>query len=149
MKKCVLFVALLGFSFVFSQNKSIFSSVENLKVDVKSELPKEKTEKYDKQFQNFIMALKNKDKTKVTTLLSEKVKITVNDESLKQLSGGINFDRKIEVYKSGIQTFSNGENLPSLQYKFASDNSNPPKDILTVFFEENGKISGIKPEYSK
>lgn len=149
MKKCVLFVALLGFSFVFSQNKSIFSSVENLKVDVKSELPKEKTEKYDKQFQDFIIALKNKEKTKVTTLLSEKVKIRVNDESLKQLSGGINFDRKIEVYKSGIQTFSNGENLPSLQYKFTSDNSNPPKDIITVFFEENGKISGIKPEYSK
>lgn len=50
MKKCVLFVALLGFSFVFSQNKNIFSSVENLKIDVKSELQKEKTEKYDKQF---------------------------------------------------------------------------------------------------
>ena len=149
MKKCVLFVALLGFSFVFSQNKSVFTSVENLKVDVKSELPKEKIQKYDKQFQNFIVALKNKDKAKVSSLLSEKVKITVNDESLKQLSGGINFDRKIEVYKSGIQTFSNGENLPSLQYKFTSDNSNPPKDILTVFFEENGKISGIKPEYSK
>lgn len=149
MKKCVLFVALLGFSFVFSQNKSVFTSVENLKVDVKSELPKEKIQKYDKQFQNFIVALKNKDKAKVSSLLSEKVKITVNDESLKQLSGGINFDRRIEVYKSGIQAFSNGENLPSLQYKFTSDYSNPPKDILTVFFEENGKISGIKPEYSK
>lgn len=149
MKKCVLFVALLGFSFVFSQNKNIFSSVENLKIDVKSELQKEKTEKYDKQFQNYIIALRNKDKTKVTTLLSEKVKITVNDESLKQLSGGINFDRKIEVYKSGIQTFSNGENLYALQYKYASDNSNPPKDIITVFFEDNGRISGIKPEYNK
>ncbi|WP_312078467.1 peptidylprolyl isomerase [Chryseobacterium sp.] len=149
MKKVILFSALVFSTFAFSQNSGGVTIIESKKTDLKSELPKEKIKSFDQSFQNFAVALKNLDKAKIKSLLSEKVNDIVTDDKIKSLSGGINFERKMEIYKNGYQTIINGETYPALQYKFADDSSAPPKDLITVIFEENGKILGVKPEYSK
>jgi hypothetical protein len=55
----------------------------------------------------------------------------------------------MDVYKSGYQKLYENETYPIIQYKYADDQQNPPRDIITVVFENNGKILGVKPEYSK
>jgi hypothetical protein len=77
------------------------------------------------------------------------VKDVVTDNVIQKLSGGISFDRQTEVYKSGYQKLLDNETYPAIQYKYVGDQSVPPKDIITVIFENDGKILGVKPEYSK
>jgi hypothetical protein len=55
----------------------------------------------------------------------------------------------MEVYKSGYQKLSGNETYPGIQYKYSDDNQNPPRDIITVIFENDGKILGVKPEYAE
>ncbi|KQS92456.1 hypothetical protein [Chryseobacterium sp. Leaf394] len=147
MKKLIIFSALILSQLFFSQTSGGIRIVESKKTDLKSELSKDKIKLYDSNFQSFVSAMKNSDKTKISSLLSEKVKEIVTDEHIKKLSGGISFDRKMEVYKSGYQTIINNETYPAIQYKFADDKSVPPADLVTAIFEENGKILGIKPEF--
>lgn len=147
MKKLILFSALILSQLFFSQTTGGIRVVESKKTDLKSELSKDKIKLYDSNFQSFVLAMKNSDKTKISSLLSEKVKEIVTDDHIKKLSGGISFDRKMEVYKSGYQTIINNETYPAIQYKFVDDKSVPPADLVTAIFEENGKILGIKPEF--
>lgn len=147
MKKLILFSALIFSQLIFSQTTGGIRVVESKKTDLKSELPKDKIKMYDSNFQSFVKAIENSDKTKISSLLSDKVKKTVTDEVIKKLSGGISFDRKMEVYKSGYQTIINKETYPAIQYKFADDKAVPPADLVTAIFEEDGKILGVKPEF--
>lgn len=82
-------------------------------------------------------------------LISDKIKYYVSDDIIRNLVGGISFDRKFEVYKSGYQQLDKNETYPAIQYKYADDKQEPPRDIITVIFEEDGKILGVKPDYSK
>ncbi|WP_262147527.1 peptidylprolyl isomerase [Chryseobacterium foetidum] len=147
MKKLIVFSALILSQLFFSQTTGGIRVVESKKTDLKSELSKDKIKLYDSNFQSFVLAMKNSDKTKISSLLSEKVKEIVTDDHIKKLSGGISFDRKMEVYKSGYQTIINNETYPAIQYKFVDDKSVPPADLVTAIFEEDGKILGIKPEF--
>lgn len=147
MKKLIIFSALILSQIFFSQTSGGLKVVESKKTDLKSELSKDKIKLYDSNFQSFVMVMKNSDKTKISSLLSDKVKDVVSDDVIKKLSGGISFDRKMEVYKSGYQTIINNETYPAIQYKFADDKTFPPADLVTVIFEENGKILGVKPEF--
>lgn len=147
MKKLIVFSALILSQLFFSQTTGGIRVVESKKTDLKSELSKDKIKLYDSNFQSFVLAMKNSDKTKISSLLSEKVKEIVTDDHIKKLSGGISFDRKMEVYKSGYQTIINNETYPAIQYKFVDDKSVPSADLVTAIFEEDGKILGIKPEF--
>lgn len=148
MKNLLLILAVVAFQLGFSQNSQI-KIVESKKIELTSELSKDKIELYNKQFLKFVTALKASDKQAISALISDKVKDVVTDNVIQKLSGGISFDRQTEVYKSGYQKLLDNETYPAIQYKYVGDQSVPPKDIITVIFENDGKILGVKPEYSK
>ncbi|WP_294296322.1 peptidylprolyl isomerase [uncultured Chryseobacterium sp.] len=148
MKKIVVVFTVLAFQLGFSQASQI-KIVESKKIELTSELSKDKTDLYNQLFLKFVAALKASDKQAVNDLISDKVKHIVSDDVIRKLSGGISFERKTEVYKSGYQKLLDNATYPAIQYKYADDDSDPPRDIITVIFENDGKIMGVKPEYSK
>jgi hypothetical protein len=149
MKKIILAVAVLAFQLSFSQQKGSVKIVESKKIELTSELSKDKIDLYNQSFLKFVAALKASDKNAVISLISDKVKDVVNDNIIQKLSGGISFERKTEVYKSGYQKVMDNETYPAIQYKYADDTMNPPRDIITVIFENDGKILGVKPDYAQ
>lgn len=148
MKKIFLILTVLAFQLGFSQEGKI-KIVESKKIELTGELSKDKVDFYNQSFAKFVAALKASDKQTINTLISDKVKHIVNDYIIQKLSGGISFERKTEVYKSGYQNISDNETYPAIQYKYADDKLNPPRDVITVIFENDGKILGVKPDYSK
>lgn len=148
MKKIVAVFTVLAFQLGFSQASQI-KIVESKKIELTSELSKDRIAIYNQSFMKFVAALKASDKQAISGLISDKVKDIVSDNVIRKLSGGISFERKTEVYKSGYQKLLDNETYPAIQYKYADDPSDPPKDIITVIFENDGKILGVKPEYSK
>ncbi|MDQ0594465.1 hypothetical protein QFZ37_002834 [Chryseobacterium ginsenosidimutans] len=149
MKKLFLILGVIAFQLGFSQEGSSVKIVESKKIELTSELSKDKIELYNNSFLKFVAALKAFDQQAINTLISDKVKDVVTDNVIQKLSGGISFERKTEVYKSGFQKLLDNETYPGIQYKYADDKSDPPRDIITVIFENDGKILGVKPEYSK
>lgn len=148
MKKIVAVLTVLAFHLGFSQGSQI-KIVESKKIELTSELSKDQIAIYNQSFIKFVAALKDSDKQAVNGLISDKVKDIVSDDMIRKLSGGISFERKTEVYKSGYQKLLDNATYPAIQYKYADDPSDPPRDIITVIFENDGKILGVKPEYSK
>jgi len=148
MKKILLICTVFAFHWAVSQQSKI-KVVESKKIQLTSELPKDKIDFYNQYFVGFVDALKVSDKEKIKTLISDKVKDVVTDNVIGYLSGGISFDRKLEVYKSGYQKLDENETYPAIQYKYADDRQEAPRDIITVIFENDGKILGVKPDYSK
>lgn len=148
MKKIFLICTVFAFHWAFSQQSKI-KVIESKKIELTSELPKDKIDFYNPLFLKFVDALKASDKEKIKTLISDKVKDVVSDNVIGYLVGGISFERKMEVYKSGYQKLDENETYPAIQYKYTDDKQNPPRDIITVIFENDGKILGVKPDYSK
>ncbi|SDH82808.1 hypothetical protein SAMN05421846_102185 [Chryseobacterium taeanense] len=148
MKKIFLICTIFAFYSAFSQQSKI-KVIESKKIELTSELSKDKIDLYHQFFLKFVDALKASDKEKLKMLISDKIKYYVSDDIIRNLVGGISFDRKFEVYKSGYQQLDKNETYPAIQYKYADDKQEPPRDIITVIFEEDGKILGVKPDYSK
>ncbi|WP_346985226.1 peptidylprolyl isomerase [Chryseobacterium sp. POE27] len=148
MKKIFLICAVFAFHWAFSQQSKI-KVIESKKIELTSELSKDKIDFYNQSFLRFVDALKISDKEKLQTMISDKIKYYISDDIIRNLVGGISFDRKTEVYKSGYQKLDENEIYPAIQYKYADDKQEPPRDIITVIFENDGKILGVKPDYSR
>lgn len=149
MKKILFIGAFFAFHWTFSQQKSSIKIVKSKRIELTSELSKDKVDLYNQTFMKFIVALKASDKGKIKTLVSDKIKYYMSEDMISKLSGGISFERKMEVYKSGYQQLYENETYPIIQYKYSDDQNNPPRDIINVIFENDGKILGIKPEYAE
>lgn len=147
MKKILLICAVLAFLPALSQQKGGIKIVESRKTELTSELNRDQAERYNRLFLQFVAALKAQDKNAVRNLISDKVKDVVNDDIIGKLSGGISFTRKTQVYRSGYQKLLDNETYPAIQYKYADDPQDPPRDVITVIFENDGKIMGVKPDY--
>ncbi|MCD0478816.1 peptidylprolyl isomerase [Chryseobacterium sp. LC2016-29] len=148
MKK--IFAALGLFTIIFASAQNVSKvEVQNPAMDVLASIPKDKIELYNQAFSKFVSALKTADKQAVGLLISDKVKSMVDENMIQKLSGGISFERKTEVYQSGYQKLLDGQTYPAIQYKYADDKNDPPRDSITVIFENDGKILGVKPNYSK
>lgn len=148
MKKIFLICTIFAFHWAFSQQSKI-KVIESKKIELTSELSKDKIDFYNQSFLKFVDALKVSDKEKLKTLISDKIKYHISDDIIRYLVGGISFERKTEVYKSGYQKLDENEIYPAIQYKYADDKLEPPRDIITVIFENDGKILGVKPDYSR
>ncbi|WP_312172837.1 peptidylprolyl isomerase [Chryseobacterium sp.] len=149
MKKILFIGAFFAFHWAVSQQKSSIKIVESKKIELTSELSKDKVDLYNQAFIKFVAALKSSDKGKIKTLVSDKIAYYISDDIISRLSGGISFERKMEVYKSGYQKLYENETYPIIQYKYADDQQNPPRDMINVIFENDGKILGVKPEYAE
>jgi hypothetical protein len=49
----------------------------------------------------------------------------------------------------GYQKLLDNETYPTIQYKYKDDTLSPPRDLVTVVFENDGKILGVMPDYSR
>lgn len=147
MKKIFAALGLFAITFASAQNVSKVE-VQTPAMDVLASIPKDKIELYNQSFLKFVSALKTGDKQAVGLLISEKVKSMVNENMIQKLSGGISFERKMEVYESGYQKLLDNQTYPAIQYKYEDDKNDPPRDLITVIFENDGKILGVKPNYS-
>lgn len=147
MKKIFAALGLFAITFTSAQNVSKVE-VQTPAMDVLASIPKDKIELYNQSFLKFVSALKTADKQAVGLLISEKVKSMVNENMIQKLSGGISFERKTEVYESGYQKLLDNQTYPAIQYKYEDDKNDPPRDLITVIFENDGKILGVKPNYS-
>lgn len=148
MKKIFAALGLFAITFASAQNVSKVE-VQNPAMETSASIPNDKIELYNQSFSKFVAALKAADKQAVGSLISEKVKSLVDENMIQKLSGGISFERKTEVYESGYQKLLDNQTYPAIQYKYSDDKNDPPRDLITVIFENNGKILGVKPNYSK
>lgn len=143
MKRAFLVLTMLVAQFYFSQ-KVVDVQVENpQKKQLPSELSKDKINSYNETFFKFMNALRSSDRKTTDLLLSDKVKTLVTDDVLKKVSDGIDPNKKLAVLKTGYQSLMDGKSYPMIQYQYEGDSS--AKAAVTVLFEEDGKILGIKP----
>jgi len=145
MNKLFLILSLLGVQLFFSQEVIDLKVENNKKTDTPLDLSKKQVELYNGRFSQFIMALKSSDRKKMESLLSENAKKQVTEAVYKKLSSDINSNKKMEIIRTGYKPLINGNNYPMIQYKYADDKSDDPKEVITAVFENDGKILGIKP----
>ncbi|KNB60417.1 hypothetical protein [Chryseobacterium sp. Hurlbut01] len=145
MNKLFLILSLLAVQLFFSQEVIDLKVENNKKTDTPLDLSKKQVELYNGRFSQFIMALKSSDRKKMEILLSENAKKQVTEAVYKKLSSDINSNKKMEIIRTGYKPLINGNNYPMIQYKYADDKSDDPKEVITAVFENDGKILGIKP----
>ncbi|MDV7695664.1 peptidylprolyl isomerase [Chryseobacterium soli] len=143
MKKLMLGLAVLFGQFFFAQEVVNLKVQESQKTAPKSELSKEKIKLYNGKFFEFVNALKSSDRKAMDGLISEKVKTIVTDGVLKKVKDGIDVTKKFEVLKADYMPVADGTSYPVIQYKYEGDSS--AQGVVSVVFEEDGKILGIKP----
>ncbi|RNA62260.1 peptidylprolyl isomerase [Chryseobacterium nematophagum] len=147
MRKIYLILSVLVSQLYLSQD--VNTEMKKGKTELTSELNVNNLNFYNTTFLKFVSALKSPDLQVINTLISDKVKNVVTEDVVQKLSGGISFERNMVVFKSGYQSLADGGKYPTIQYKYEDDKHLLPRDILTVVFEDSGKILGVKPEYSE
>jgi hypothetical protein len=145
MKKIFLVFAVLCIQLGFSQKVTKQKVEKSDQKEKLIELSKDQISSYNKVFLKFLAALKSSDRTTTDGLLSAKAKGIVNDKVYKKLSEDIHFNKTLEIFKSGYKPMIDGSSYPMIQYKYSDDKSSIPNELVTVVFEEDGKILGIKP----
>ncbi len=134
----------MGVKLFFSQEVIDLKVENNKKTDTPLDLSKKQVELYNGRFSQFIMALKSSDRKKDGELLSENAKKQCNRSGLQKLSSDINSNKKMEIIRTGYKPLINGNNYPMIQYKYADDKSDEPKEVITAVFENDGKNSWDK-----
>jgi hypothetical protein len=118
--------------------------VTNEREEHEQNLTQEKIAMFHTFFLDFIAKLKASDYKGAENLFSDKIKDTVTEDALKKLLENTHFEKEIVLFTTGYQIVGDGNNYPMLQYKYSND-SEPPKEIIAVLFEDDGKIIGIRP----
>ena len=80
MKKILFIGALFAFHWAISQQKSSIKIVESKKIELTSELSRDKVDLYNQTFMKFVAALKASEKEKIKTLVSDKIKYYMSDD---------------------------------------------------------------------
>jgi hypothetical protein len=143
MKKLLLGIALVGTQLMFAQKVAGVKVEGNQKKEQPAAISKEKVSLYNDNFLKFVEALQASDRKTIDGLLSEKVKEIVTDNVLKKVKDGIDPNKKLEILKAGYYKTMDGNNHPSIKYKYAGESSS--KEAITAVFEDDGKILGVLP----
>lgn len=93
----------------------------------------------------FLKNLQNKDFDKAKLSLSDQILNNVTNDQLETLRQNINFNDELMIFISGVQMGLDGSSYIMLQYKYKSDNSMPPKELIIVTFDEKNKVAGFQP----
>ena len=93
----------------------------------------------------FFGELKNKNFETARLNLSNLVINKVTNEQLEMLRQNIKFNDDLILYMHGAQMGLDGASNLMLQYRYKSDDNNPPKELIKVTFDEKNKITGIQP----
>jgi hypothetical protein len=143
MKKLLLGIALVGAQLMFAQKVAGVKVEGNQKKEQPAAISKEKVNLYNDNFLKFVEALQASDRKTIDGLLSEKVKEIVTYNVLKKVKDGIDPNKKLEILKAGYYKTMDGNNHPSIKYKYAGESSS--KEAITAVFEDDGKILGVLP----
>lgn len=145
MKKIFLVFAVFIMQLGFSQKVTSLKVEKGEQKEKLIELSKNQITSYNTNFLKFLAALKTSDRKVSDELLSAKAKEIVTDKVYQKLSTDIHFNKKLEIFKSGYKPMIDGSSYPMIQYKYSDDKSAVPTELVTVVFEESGKILGVKP----
>jgi len=99
----------------------------------------------DLVLKTFLKNLQNKDFDKAKLSLSDQIINNVTTDQLETLRKNINFKDELVIFMSGVQIGLDGSSYMMLQYKYKSDTSGPPKELINVTFDEKNKIAGLQP----
>lgn len=94
---------------------------------------------------DFFKSLKNRDLQESKSFLSELILGMVTDEQINLLIDNINFEKETELIYSGMQMGLDSSTFTLLQYKYSDDNSNSPKELISLTFDDKNKVVGIQP----
>ncbi|WP_407402581.1 hypothetical protein [Chryseobacterium sp.] len=145
MKKIAFLGIFLATQAVFAQNISNVRVIKPKQSTENFEFSSKQKKLFDKQFFTFLEALKQNDIETMNQLLSQKVKGLLSDEMIARLKAQIDTSKKLQSYKTRKETLIDQESYPVIEYKYADDKSDNPKKSISVFFEKEGQIMGIKP----
>jgi hypothetical protein len=119
--------------------------IKNIKKKVEPKLDEKSIFISNQNFESFISKLKENNFTDAKLFLSDIVMQKVNENQLIELRKMVDFNNKLVQYFKGFQMTLTGENYLMLQYKYENEQSEIPKSIIKVIFDENNKILGIQP----
>ncbi|MBQ0153001.1 MAG: hypothetical protein KBS61_08940 [Chryseobacterium sp.] len=145
MKKIAFLGIFLATQVVFAQNVSNVEVIKPKQSAENFEFSSKQKKLFDKQFFRFLEALKKNDSEAMNQLLSPKVKGLLSDEMIARLKAQIDTSKKLESFKTRKETLIDQESYPVIEYKYTDDKSDNPKKTISVFFEKEGQIMGIKP----
>lgn len=104
-----------------------------------------KIKEIDLVLKAFLLDLKSKKFDTARLYISDLISKQVTNEQLEMLRQNIKFNDDLILHMYGAQMGLDGSNYLMLQYKYKSDDNNPPKELIKVTFDEKNKITGIQP----
>ena len=104
-----------------------------------------KVKQLDSVLQAFMLSLKSNELRQARSFISDRVAGLVTDDQLTSLKQTIRLGDTLVVYLSGLQIVSDRSSHPLLQYKYSTDKTSPPQEVIAVLFDEKNKILGIRP----
>lgn len=119
--------------------------VKNIKKKVEPKLDEKTVSNSNLNFEKFIIKLKENNFAEAKLSLSDIVIQNVTENQLLELRKTIDFDNKLILFFKGFQMAMTGQNYLMLQYKYENEQSEVPKSIIKVIFDDKNKILGIQP----
>lgn len=119
--------------------------VNNVKKEKPLELNANQVKSLDATFSSFLTLLAADNFEETKKLFSSIIANTVTNEVLKQVKDNIKIDKKLELFKNGMQLLQDGNSYPLLQYKYSDDPSFPSKEYILVLFDSENKILDLRP----
>jgi len=99
----------------------------------------------DKVLRAFLSELQNKNFSKAKTYLSARISNTINDQQFEGLRQNIRLDDSLIIYRTETQVATDHSTNGILQYRYKTDQNQPPQELIRVMFDPNNKILGIQP----
>jgi hypothetical protein len=108
-------------------------------------LTESKLKELDKLFKEFLSSLQQQNIDATRLYLSGSIKEKVSNEQLQSLLKTIHIDDSLTIYLSGTQFGLDGSQYIMVQYRYATDNAHPPKEMIKVIFDNENKIMAVQP----
>jgi hypothetical protein len=99
----------------------------------------------DKVLRAFLSELQNKNFSKAKTYLSVRISNTITGQQFDSLRQNIRLDDSLIIYRTETQVATDHSTNAILQYRYKTDQDQPPKELIRVMFDKNNKILGIQP----
>lgn len=119
--------------------------IKNNKKKIEPKLDEKTVFISNQNFESFILKLKENNFAEAKLFLSDIVLEKVTENQLIELRKMIDYTNKLVQYFKGFQMAMTGQNYLMIHYKYENEQSEVPKSIIKVIFDEKNKILGIQP----
>jgi hypothetical protein len=99
----------------------------------------------DKVLRAFLSELQNKNFSRAKTYLSARISNTITNQQFEGLIQNIRLDDSVIIYRTETQVATDHSTNGILQYRYKTDQDQPPKELIRVMFDTNNRILGIQP----